>query len=214
MALVSRSGRACRLPLKVEIPMLIQRLLLACAALLPFSAFAIDPGAVAPEAAGVVLQGPEGIKLSKLRTPGRVVVVDFWASWCGPCVQAIPELNAMREGLVHEGFGDRFEVLGVSIDNDVKLAKRFLERIPVSYPVVDDVLGVSSQTYGIWRLPATFLIAPDGRIQYIYHGYGAGFTADLRQRILDLLRPEKTPSHFFSGGVHEAAPEAGQAKTP
>lgn len=194
--------------------MLIQRVLLAFAALLPLSAFAIDPGALAPEAAGVVLQGPEGIKLSKLRTPGRVVVVDFWASWCGPCVEAIPELNAMREGLVHEGYADRFEVLGVSIDTDVKLAKRFLERIPVSYPVIDDVLGISTQSYGVWRLPATFLIQPDGHILYIYHGYGKGFTADLRQRILDLLKSTKPATNFFSGGLHEASPDTGTPKTP
>lgn len=168
-----------------------------CALLFPVWAGAIEPGALAPEAAGVVLQGPPGLKLSQLRTPGRVVVVDFWASWCGPCLQAIPELNAMREGLVHEGYGDRFEVLGVSIDSDVKLAKRFLERVPVSYPVVDDVLGVSTQAYGLWRLPATFLIAPDGHIQFIYHGYGQGFTEDLRRRVFDLLNPEDHKPGFF-----------------
>ncbi|TXH04035.1 MAG: TlpA family protein disulfide reductase [Nevskiaceae bacterium] len=176
------------------------------ALLFPAWAGAIEPGALAPEAAGVVLQGPPGLKLSQLRTPGRVVVVDFWASWCGPCLQAIPELNAMREGLVHEGYGDRFEVLGVSIDSDVKLAKRFLERVPVSYPVVDDVLGVSTQAYGLWRLPATFLIAPDGHVQFIYHGYGQGFTADLRQRILGVLKPEEKNRSFFR--AHLGAPSA------
>ena len=199
------SGRACPRRPEAKSGMFMPRLLLAFVGLLPLPVFAIDPGALAPEAAGVVLQGPPGIKLSLLRTPGRVVVVDFWASWCGPCLQAIPEINAMREGLVHEGFGDRFEVLGVSLDSDVKMARRFLEKTPVSYPVVDDVMGISTASYGIWRLPATFLIEPNGRILYIYHGYGQGFTADLRKRVLDLLKPEERKPGFFSGALKQPA---------
>lgn len=142
-------------------------------------------GDMAPEAAGVVLSGPEGIKLSTLK--GRVVIVDFWASWCGPCIQAMPELDAMRDELRKKGYGDKFEVLGVSIDRNVDDARRFAKARPVGYPLVVDQLGFAPRFYEVWRLPATYLVAPDGRITMVYHGYGAGFTEDLKQRVVALM---------------------------
>ncbi|MGH8541858.1 MAG: TlpA family protein disulfide reductase [Stenotrophobium sp.] len=163
----------------------------------------VQPGGIAPEAAGIVLQGPAGIKLSELR--GKVAVVDFWASWCAPCQQSIPDLNAMRDSLVKEGYGDRFEVLGVSLDQDAELARRFLKRYPVNYPVVDDVIGISTKLFGVWRLPATFLIDQKGAVQFIWYGYGAGFTTDLKNRIVVLLASPE------SGGLL-AAPERGGFK--
>jgi len=155
-------------------------------ALAPISVPAATIGDMAPEAAGLVLSGPEGIKLSKLR--GKVVVVDFWASWCGPCIMAMPELDEMRNQLRQAGYGERFEVLGVSIDREVHLARQFLARRPVSYPIVVDQLGFAPRFYEVWRLPATYLVGPDGRIEMVYHSYGAGFTADLKLRVLNLLR--------------------------
>lgn len=149
----------------------------------------IAPGSKAPEAAGIVLQGPEGIRLSQLR--GKVVVLDFWATWCGPCQQSLPELNALYEEMMREGLGEQFAMLGVSVDHNTDLARRYLEKRPLSYPNVNDNAGISTQTYGLWRFPATFLIEPDGRINYIYWGYGERFTADLRDRALRLMAQQR-----------------------
>lgn len=170
----------------------MKRLLLICAAALLLAAAeqprkipGIAPGSLAPEAAGVVLQGPEGIKLSKLR--GKVVILDFWATWCGPCRESMPELEGLYQELLKEGLGEEFAMLGVSIDQDIGLAKRFLEAKQFSYPMVNDSVGIATQLYGLWRFPATFLIEPDGHINYIYWGFGKTSTADLRQRTLRLI---------------------------
>lgn len=147
---------------------------------------AAEPGDLAPEASGVVVNGPERMRLSAL--PGRVRVVEFWASWCGPCAQAMPRLDRLHREVRAAGFGDRFEVLAVGLDRRVDDVRRFLRAWPVGFPVVVDAIGFAARDYGVQRLPATYLVDREGRIRQIYQGYSTHFSEDLRQRVFGLLQ--------------------------
>lgn len=172
---------------------LLLALLLALAPVAPVHGSAMDRvsiGGVAPEAAGLVLQGPENIRLSALR--GRIVVVDFWASWCTPCLESMPKLDALRRRLHSEGHAESFEVLAIAVDKDVALARRFLAARPVSYPVVADPLGVTLRSFKVWRLPASYIIHADGRVSMIYYGYGPSFVDDVETRVRDRSLPSRS----------------------
>lgn len=142
-------------------------------------------GAEAPEIAGLVLSGAPGVRLSQFR--GRVVAVDFWATWCTPCLLSIPELDRVRNELAEEGYGDRFEIVSVNVDEDIPKARRFLELHPVGYPVIGDPLGIAMKRYGPWKLPATFLLAPNGKVHMIWLGYADYFPRDIKRLALELL---------------------------
>lgn len=151
----------------------------------------VDPGDVVPDIGGLALNGKPS-RLSALR--GKVVIVDFWASYCGPCVLAMPELERLRKDIQAMGWGDRFEILGVGMDQDMDKARAFLKQYPVTYPIISDMLGIASKLYGVWRLPATYILDTDGRAMMIYHGYGDEFGPDMRMRTLELLRKTGPPS--------------------
>lgn len=127
----------------------------ALAASLPLAA-----GDRAPDFEGRTLSG-DSVKLSGLR--GRIVLVDFWGMWCGPCVAQLPQLRKLRESLR----GRPFEVIGINSDGNLDALRRFLTANHVDWTTVVD-RGTDGPVAKAWRIgqwPATFLIDKDGVIR-------------------------------------------------
>jgi len=161
-------------------------------ALLALPAQALDPGEAAPEIAGKHLLNEQRLKLSAWR--GKLVIVDFWAIWCGPCVLSMPQLDALRSKLHAVGLADRFEILGVNLDDDPARARKFLELHPVGYPVLSDLIGVAARRYAPPKLPSAYLVGFDGRVRFIYYGHGAGYQETLEAKVRELLAESVAPA--------------------
>lgn len=150
--------------------------------LVSFSATALEEGQTAPDFTLPLLDaGGSEITLSDLR--GQVVYVDFWASWCLPCIRSLPEISTL-----HDQYRDRgFEVIAITIDNPLEDATEFLRdlEVPLDYRIAADVDADVMDAYGVRGMPTSFLVDRDGTIRMIHEGYRDG---DL-QRIENALTP-------------------------
>lgn len=113
--------------------------------------------------------GTTSINLSDYR--GKVVYVDFWASWCAPCIVSVPLLNEMRNKLVQEG--KDFEILAVNVDQDPEDGIDFLLDEPVQYVTISDPNGATPKSYEVKGMPTSFLVDAEGKIRMIHEGFKA-----------------------------------------
>lgn len=138
-------------------------------------------GQAAPAVRLPELSGAGEVSLESLR--GKVVYLDFWASWCGPCRVSFPLLEQLREELGPDGF----EVLAINVDEVESDARRFLSEVPVSYPVVRDADGITPQTFGILGMPTGYLIDRQGIVREVHQGFRKSDGAKLRTAVVELL---------------------------
>ncbi len=124
----------------------------------------------------------KNIKLSELR--GQVVMINFWASWCGPCRQEMPILNQLYQR--YEPMG--FTLLGVNVEEDSAAANKVLREIPVDFPVLYDNKNQVSETYQVRAMPSTILIDRDGKVRYLHKGYKPGYEEDYQKQVRELIR--------------------------
>ena len=122
------------------------------------------------------------IKLSELR--GQVVMVNFWASWCGPCRHEMPLLEQLYQRYQPMGF----TLLGVDVEEDSSAADKILKDIPVSFPILYDNKNSVTESYQVRAMPSTFLIDRDGNFRYLHKGYQPGYEEEYQQQIRELVR--------------------------
>ncbi|MDH5606834.1 MAG: TlpA family protein disulfide reductase [Anaerolineae bacterium] len=138
-------------------------------------------GFIAPDFTLTSLDG-DSYTLSELR--GKPILVNLWASWCGPCRQEMPAMQALYEEFHPEGF----EILAVNAANqdNIPAAAAFVEELGLSFPILLDLDGEVSRMYQLRALPSSFFINPDGSIAEVVIG-GPMAEALLRTRIEKLI---------------------------
>ena len=138
-------------------------------------------GQVAPDFALKSSTG-ENLRLSEFR--GDVVMINFWATWCGPCRQEMPLLDELYARYERVGFN----LLGVNIDDDSRRAMQMIEELGVSFPVLFDASKEVSKLYEVEAMPVTVLVDREGNVRYVHHGYKPGYEDKYLDQIRSLLR--------------------------
>jgi peroxiredoxin len=167
--------------MKVQHKLFFVRRYLALAVLLFASGTALPVDGPAPDFS---LPDQSGSAVSLSEFDGQVVLINFWASWCGPCREEMPLLVELHQR--YESLG--FTMLGINVEEDSAAADSFLRSVPVSFPILYDRKNSVSKLYDVIAMPSTVLIGRDGRVRYIHHGYEPGYENDYQDQIRELIR--------------------------
>jgi thiol-disulfide isomerase/thioredoxin len=114
---------------------------------------------------------------------GKVMLIDFWASWCGPCRQSFPWMNDMQAKYKAQGF----EIIAINLDNDTEAANEFLKEVPSSFLLGFDPEGRSAEQMQVEAMPMSYLIDRQGRIRFRLMGFNSDKKAEHEQHIQSLL---------------------------
>lgn len=142
---------------------------------------AVQPQQAAPD---FTLKRAEGGNLRLTEQRGQVVLINFWASWCGPCRVEMPHLNRLHDKYKAGGF----MVLGINIDDDPRHGAATAARWGVKFPVLLDAEKTVTRAYDLGAMPSTVLVDRDGRIRFLHRGYREGLEAEYERQIRELVK--------------------------
>jgi len=113
------------------------------------------------------------------KTKGQYIYIDYWASWCGPCRQSFPWMNALQAKLGPKGL----KVVAVNVDAKRADADKFLSHTPAQFTIAYDPQGESAKKLAIKIMPTSMLVSPEGRVLFVHSGFRAEETLQLEARI-------------------------------
>jgi len=142
---------------------------------------AVDPNSPAPD---FTLNGQSGKPVALDQFKGQVVMLNFWASWCGPCRQEFPLLDDIYKKYSKLGF----TMIGVNVEPDSKAANDWLKQTPVTFPILYDTDSKVSKLYGVAGMPSTVIVDRKGTVRMIHRGYKPGDEQEYLSNIRTLVR--------------------------
>jgi len=131
-----------------------------------FPALALEEGQPAPDfTLPDIQEGKPAITLAELR--GKTVYVDFWASWCAPCLRSMPLINELYAQYKDQGF----EVIAINVDDPIEDGREFLLDTPLDYLIAADTKNEVLEQYGVRGMPTSFLIDSEGIVRMVHMGF-------------------------------------------
>ncbi|MFO1504507.1 MAG: TlpA disulfide reductase family protein [Steroidobacteraceae bacterium] len=150
-------------------------------ALLAAPALAVAPAGPAPT---FQLASMAGKPVSLDQYKGQVVMINFWASWCGPCREEMPILEKLHAKYKPMGF----TMIGVNVEPDSAEAAKWLKATPVTFPILFDTKSEVSKLYAVQSMPSTVIIDRKGNLRWLHRGYKAGDENEYLNQIRALVR--------------------------
>lgn len=142
---------------------------------------AVTVGDAAPGCALTTIDGGQKYDLSEFK--GKVVYVDFWASWCGPCAKSFPFLNELDRQFKDRGL----QIVGVNLDENREDAKAFLSSYPAGFTIAEDADSQCAKTFDVKAMPSSYIIDRNGIVHHVHLGLRPGETKDLLAMVEKLL---------------------------